>query len=61
LESYKNGLGTYVNVEVAQRNLATARTTLVDARSSVYTSKTTLALRVGDLAKPPSPPATTRP
>ncbi|HEY3861863.1 MAG TPA: TolC family protein [Verrucomicrobiae bacterium] len=55
LESYKNGLGTYVNVEVAQRNLATARTTLVDARSAVYTSKTTLALRVGDLAKPASP------
>jgi outer membrane protein TolC len=60
LESYKNGLGTYVNVEVAQRNLATARTTVVDARSAVYTSKTTLALKVGDLAKPASPPATTR-
>jgi outer membrane protein TolC len=59
LESYKNGLGTYVNVEVAQRNLATARTTLVDARSAVYTSKTTLALKVGDLARP-APPATTR-
>jgi outer membrane protein len=58
LESYKNGLGTYVNVEVAQRNLATAQTTLVDARSAVYTSKTTLALKVGDLAKPP--PATKR-
>jgi outer membrane protein len=57
LESYKNGLGTYVNTEVAQRNLATARTTLVDARSGVYTSKTTLALRVGDLAKPAPPPA----
>ena len=58
LESYKNGLGTYVNVEVAQRNLAAAQTTLVDAHSSVYTGKTTLALRVGDLAKPESPPAT---
>jgi TolC family type I secretion outer membrane protein len=52
LASYKNGLGTYVDVEVAQKNLATARTTLVDARSAIYTSKTTLALNVGDLAKP---------
>jgi outer membrane protein len=59
LESYRNGLGTYVNVEVAQRNLATARTTAVDARSSVYTSKTTLALKVGDLARPAPAPATT--
>jgi outer membrane protein TolC len=54
LESYKNGLGTYVEVELAQRNLATARSTLVDARSAIYTSKTTLALSVGDLAKPPA-------
>ena len=59
LDSYKNGLGTYVNVEVAQRNLATARTTLVDARSAIYTSKTSLALSVGDLAKPAAPSATT--
>ena len=56
LESYKHGLGTYVNVEVAQRNLATAQTTVVSARSSVYTSKVTLALSVGDLAKPAPPP-----
>jgi outer membrane protein TolC len=56
LESYKHGLGTYVDVEVAQRNLATARTTLVDARSAIYTSRTSLALSVGDLAKP-APPA----
>jgi outer membrane protein len=57
LESYKNGLGTYVNVEIAQRNLAAAQTTVVSARSSVYTSKVTLALNVGDLAKPAPPPA----
>jgi len=55
LESYKHGLGTYVQVEVAQRNLAMARTTLVDARSDIYTSRTSLALSVGDLAKPPPP------
>lgn len=52
LESYKNGLGTYIQVQVAQGNLATARTTLVDARSAIYTSRTSLALSVGDLARP---------
>jgi outer membrane protein len=57
LASYKNGLGTYVNVEIAQGNLATARTTLVDTRSAIYTSRTTLALSVGDLAKPAPPGA----
>lgn len=60
LDSYKNGLGTYVDVEVAQRNLATARTTLVDARSAIYTSKTTLALSVGDLARPAPAAAASR-
>ena len=58
LASYNNGVGTYVQVQVAQQNLATARTTLVDTRSAIYTSRTSLALSVGDLAKPP-PPATT--
>ena len=53
LASYNHGVGTYVQVEVAQRNLATARTTLVDTHSAIYTSRTALALSVGDLAKPP--------
>jgi outer membrane protein len=60
LESYKQGLGTYVDVEVAQRNLASARTTLVDTRAAIYTSKTSLALNVGDLAKPVPAAATSR-
>jgi outer membrane protein len=59
LASYKNGLGTYIEVQVAQSNLATARTTLVDTRSAIYTSRTSLALSVGDLAKPA--PATNPP
>lgn len=59
LASYKSGLGTYIEAEVAQRNLAAARSTLVDARSDVYTSKIALALNVGDLAKPASSPQTT--
>jgi outer membrane protein len=58
LASYKNGLGTYVNVEVAQGNLASARNTLVAARSGIYTSRTSLALSVGDLAKPAPSTAT---
>jgi len=61
LEEYKRGLGTYVDVVNAQRNLASARSTVVDARSDVYTSKTGLALSVGDLAKPPSPPTPSTP
>ena len=52
LEAYQHGLGTYVDVVNAQRNLAAARNTVVDARSEVYTSKTQLALSVGDLARP---------
>jgi len=52
LEAYQHGLGTYVDVVNAQRNLAAARNTVVDARSEVYTSKTRLALSVGDLARP---------
>jgi TolC family type I secretion outer membrane protein len=52
LESYKQGLGTYVDVANAQRNLASARSTVVEARSEIYTSKTGLALSVGDLARP---------
>ena len=57
LASYDNGVGTYVEVQVAQQNLASARTTLVDTRSAIYTSRTALALSVGDLAKPPPPAA----
>jgi outer membrane protein TolC len=52
LEAFKQGLGTYVDVANAQRNLAAARSTVVAARSEIYTSKTGLALSVGDLAKP---------
>ncbi len=52
LEAFKQGLGTYVDVANAQRYLAAARSTVVEARSEIYTSKTGLALSVGDLAKP---------
>jgi TolC family type I secretion outer membrane protein len=61
LEAYQHGLGTYVDVVNAQRNLATARYTVVDAMSEVYTSKTRLALSVGDLARPLPRSTTTNP
>jgi outer membrane protein TolC len=56
LEAYRQGLATYVEVSNAQRSVASARSVMVDTRSAVYVSLTTLALTVGDLAKPvPNP------
>jgi outer membrane protein len=52
LDSYRNGLETYVDVANAQRYLTTARSTLVQTRSTIFTSQAALALSVGDLAKP---------
>src|SRR5881396_200203 len=58
LEAYQHGLGTYVDVVNAQRNLTAARSVIVDTRSAIFTSQTALALSIGDLAKP-SPAART--
>lgn len=52
LESYRQGLGTYVDVANAQHNLDAARSVVVDTRSAILTSSAALALSVGDLAKP---------
>ena len=52
LEAYQHGLGTYVDVVNAQRNLTAARSVIVDTRSAIFTSQTALALSIGDLAKP---------
>jgi len=57
LEAYQHGLGTYVEVVNAQRNLSAARSVIIDTRSAIFTSQTALALSIGDLAKPS--PATT--
>jgi outer membrane protein len=54
LESFRNGLGTYVDTASAQRNIAAARSTVVNTRSAIFISTTALALSVGDLAKPPA-------
>jgi len=56
LESYRQGLGTYVDVANAQHNLDAARSIVVDTRAAIYTTSAALALSVGDLARPaPSP------
>jgi len=52
LEAYQHGLGTYVDVVNAQRNLAASRSVIVDTRSAIFTSQTALALSIGDLARP---------
>ena len=56
LEAYQRGLATYVEVANAQRSVASARSVMVDTRAAVHVSITTLALTVGDLARPaPNP------
>ncbi|MDR3460562.1 MAG: TolC family protein [Verrucomicrobiae bacterium] len=54
LEAYRQGLGTYVDVVNAQRNLAVARGVMVDTRAAIFTSRTALALSIGGLAQPVS-------
>jgi len=52
LDAYQHGLGTYVDVANAQRNVIASRSVMVDTRSAIYTSAAALALSVGDLARP---------
>ncbi len=48
LISYQNGLGTIVQLLTAERDLARARTTLIESRAQVLTSSASLAFAVGD-------------
>jgi outer membrane protein TolC len=48
LTSYRNGLGTVIELLTAERDLARARTTLVESRAEVLTSSAALAFAVGD-------------
>jgi len=57
LESYQNGLSTYVEVVNAQRNVTFARSAGHDTRSAIFTSAAALALSIGELAKPPPGPS----
>jgi len=52
LDAYQHGLGTYVDVANAQRNVTASRSVRVDTRAAIYTSAAALALSVGDLARP---------
>src|SRR5436190_8211037 len=52
LDAYQHGLGTYVDVANAQRNVTASRSVMVDTRSAIHTSAAALALSVGDLARP---------
>src|SRR6266404_1457615 len=54
LESYKNGLGTYVEVVTAEKNLTAARSVSHDTQSTIFTAAAALALSTGDLARPSS-------
>jgi outer membrane protein len=48
LTSYQNGLGTVIELLTAERDLARARTTLVESRAGILTSSAALAFAAGD-------------
>jgi outer membrane protein TolC len=52
LESYKNGLSTYVEVVTSERNLTSARSVNHDTQSAIFTAAAALALSTGELARP---------
>ena len=54
IESYRNGLSTYVEVANAERNVTSAQSTEHNTRATIFTSAAALALSIGDLAKPPA-------
>ncbi len=54
LTSYQNGLGTVIDLLTAERDLARARTTLVESRAGILTSSAALAFAAGDWTSSPS-------
>jgi outer membrane protein TolC len=56
LESYKNGLSTYPEVVNAERNVTAAHSEGHDTRAAIFTTAAELALSIGELAKPQTPP-----
>jgi outer membrane protein TolC len=48
LTSYQNGLGTVIELLTAERDLARARTTLVESRAGILTTSAALAFAAGD-------------
>jgi outer membrane protein len=47
LETYRRGLGTLIDLLTAERDLANARTTMVESRAELLTAAAALALAVG--------------
>jgi len=61
LTSYQNGLGTVIELLTAERDLARARTTLVESRADVLTSSAALAFAAGDWTGGPAKTAKVTP
>jgi outer membrane protein TolC len=59
LTSYQNGLGTVIELLTAERDLARARTTLIESRAEVLTSSAALAFAAGDWSGGRAPQANT--
>jgi outer membrane protein TolC len=59
LTSYQNGLGTGIELLTAERDLARARTTLIESRAEVLTSSAALAFAAGDWSGGRAPQANT--
>ena len=55
LDSYRNGVATFVDVTNAQTALTKARTADTETRSSVFTAVAALAFGTGDIASPTTP------
>ena len=55
IESYRNGLSTYVEVANAERNVTAAQSTEHSTRATIFTAAAALAFTIGDLAKPAAP------
>jgi outer membrane protein TolC len=54
IDSYRNGVATFIDVTNAQTALTRARTADIETRSGVFTAAASLAFSTGDIA--PSQP-----
>ncbi len=55
LESYKSGIGDFLDVLAAQRDLARARSTDIESRADLLTSAAALAFATGEVPAPVTP------
>ena len=52
MDSYRNGIATFVDVANAQTSLTRARTADTETRSAVFTAAAALAFSTGDITSP---------